>query len=144
MVRSRPELDWSRVRRSATAVGAGRMVRVALLLAEQLLRVPIPGEMKREVDADSACLGIVKKVEAWLPHAGNEPPQLMQRALFRFQMRGQLLAGAGYLARLSFSTTEEDWSDEANSAKGHLGEALRRPFRLARKYRRDPGDSREP
>jgi hypothetical protein len=143
MVRNHPELDWGRVRRSASAVGAERMVRVALLLAERLLRVPIPGEMKREVDTDSACLGIVKKVETWLPHAGNEPPPLMQRALFRFHMHGQLLAGAGYLTRLSFSTTEEDWSDDPNSAKGRLREALRRPFRLARKYRHDPGDSRE-
>src|SRR5439155_2762695 len=68
-----PEMDWSRVRQSAADVGAKRMIRVALLLAERLLHVPIPGEMKREVAADSARLSIVKKIETWLPHAGQEP-----------------------------------------------------------------------
>jgi len=70
--------------------------------------------------------------------AGNQPPPLMHRALFRFRMRGQLLAGARYLTRLLLSATEEDWSDDSQSAKGTLRESLGRPFRLAKKYRRDP------
>ena len=114
------------------------MIRVALLLAERLLWVPVPEPMKREVEADGACAKIVRKIESWLPYAGNEPPPLMQRALFRFRMRGQLFAGAGYLTRLSLSTTEEDWPSDQQSAKGSLRDSLRRPFRLARKYRRNP------
>jgi hypothetical protein len=143
MIHNHPELDWNRIRQSAEEVGAERMVRVALLLAERLLRVAVPAKMKREVASDSACPPIVKKIESWLPYAGYKPPALMRRALFRFRMRGQLLAGAGYLTRLSLSTTEEDWSDDPDSARARLREALRRPFRLARKYRRDPGDSRD-
>src|SRR5262245_21939627 len=88
MVHNQRELDWSRVRQTAGDVGAERMARVALLLAERLLRVAVPEEMKREVDADSACLPIVNNVESWLPYAGEKPPALWQRALFRFQMRG--------------------------------------------------------
>jgi len=137
LVHRYPELDWSRVRQSAADVGAKRMVCLALLLAERLLRVPIPSEMESEVAADSACLSIVKKIETWLPYAGQEPPQLMQRALFRFRMRGQLLDGARYLTRLSLSPTEEDWPADAESAKAPWREALSRPFRLAKKYRRD-------
>jgi hypothetical protein len=129
------QLDWSRVRHSATAVGAERMVRVALLLSERLLGVPLPPEMKREVAADSACLPMAKKIESWLPYAGAEPPHLAQRALFRFRMRGRLFAGARYLTRLSLSTTEEDW-DDSESPAFSLGETLRRPFRLAKKYRK--------
>jgi hypothetical protein len=131
-----PELDWTRVRRSAVDVGAERMVRVALLLAERLLRVAVPAEMKREVTADAACLAIVKKIETWLPFAGQRPPALMQRALFRFRMRGQMLGGARYLTRLSLSPTEEDWLD-AEPKNGRLRESLSRPFRLAKKYRHD-------
>jgi hypothetical protein len=137
IVHGHPELDWRRVRESAASVGAGRMVRVALLLAERLLRVPIPAPMQREVEGDAACAKIVRKIESWLPYAGNDPPRLLQRALFRFRMRGQLLAGARYLTRLSFSTTEEDWSSASAPAKGSLRESLRRPFRLAKKYRRN-------
>jgi len=39
---------------------------------------------------------------------------------------------------LSLSTTEEDWPSDQQSAKGSLRDSLRRPFRLARKYRRNP------
>lgn len=136
LVHRHPEIDWTRVRRTAADVGAERMVRVALLLTERLLRVPVPAEMRREVDADGACLAIVKKIESWLPYAGQEPPQLVQRALFRFRMRGHLLEGARYLTRLSLSPTEEDWSADADGAATSLRESLQRPFRLAKKYRR--------
>jgi len=138
MVHHHPEVNWPRVRQSAARVGAERMVRVALLLAERLLRVPVPAEMKREVAADSACAPMVTKIESWLPYAGYDPPPLAQRALFRLRMRGHLLAGARYLTRLSLATTEEDWSDDPQSPAASLGETLRRPFRLAKKYRRNP------
>jgi hypothetical protein len=135
-VHRHPELDWSCIRQSASAVGAERMVRLALLLAERILRVPVPEEMRREVHDDAACLHMVKKIESWLPRGGYDPPPLAHRALFRLRMRGHALAGAAYLARLSFSTTEEDWSESPRSTAASLGEALRRPFRLARKYRK--------
>jgi hypothetical protein len=141
VVHRHPQLDWSRVRQTAAEVGAERMVRVAVLLAERLLRISMPVEMKRRVVADKSCASIVRKIESWLPYAGYEPPLLAQRALFRLRMRGHLLAGTRYLTRLSFSTTEEDWSPDAAapSPASSLHEALRRPFRLAKKYRRNPG-----
>jgi hypothetical protein len=136
LVHRYPEMDWVRVRRTAADVGAERMTRVALLLAERLLDVPILAEMKKEVDADRACLPIVKKIGSWLPYAGQEPPQLVQRALFRLRMRGRLLDGARYLTRLSLSPTEEDWSAVPHAPGTSLREPLGRPFRLAKKYRR--------
>jgi hypothetical protein len=135
-VHRQAQLDWGRIRQSAASVGAQRMVRVALLLAERVLRVSVPQEMKREVAGDAACLPMVKKIESRLPYGGYHPLSLAERALFRLRMRGHLLAGAGYLTRLSLSTTEEDWSRSPQSAAAALGETLRRPFRLARKYRK--------
>lgn len=138
IIQRNPELNWRNVRRSAADVGAERMVHVALLLAERLLLVAVPEPVKREADADAACGKIVQKIESWLPYAGEEAPALMQRALFRFRMRGQLLAGARYLTRLSLSTTEDDWSVESQAANQSLRESLSRPFRLIKKYRRNP------
>ena len=135
-VHRHPELDWGLIRQTAAAVGAERMVRVALLLAEHILGVPVPAEMKREVENDAAGLAMVGKIESWLPYGGSDPPPLRERALFRLRMRGHLLSGAAYLTRLSLSTTEEDWSENGRSAAASLGDALRRPFRLARKYRK--------
>jgi len=137
LVANYPQMDWTRVQKTAEGVGADRMVRVALLLAERTLQAPIPAEMSTEIESDRACLRIVNKIESWLLYAGQQPPALLARALFRFQMRGRLLAGAGYLTRLTLSPTEEDWIEGSNERAASLRESLRRPFRLARKYRRD-------
>jgi hypothetical protein len=128
--------DWSRVRQTAAQVGGERMVRLALLLAERFLGVPLPREMQREVAADSACLPLIKKIESWLPYAGQDPPALLDRALFRVKMRGEASAGIRYLTRLSLSPTEEDWVDDPGAPAASWRESFSRPFRLARKYRR--------
>jgi hypothetical protein len=138
MVRNCPELDWEQVRESASEVGAERMVNVALLLAERLLRVPVPEAMKNDVMEDSRCTGLVRDIESWLPFGGHRPPPILQRAKFRYQMRGHPVAGAAYLSRLSFSTTEEDWTGNRDAPGSRVSEILRRPFRLAKKHRRDP------
>jgi hypothetical protein len=138
MVHNHPELDWNMIRRSAAEAGAERMVCVALLLAEHSLAVPIPKEMKNEVQRDSACLRLVRQIETWLPYAGFAAPSILPRAFFRFAIRGNAIAGLGYLARLSLSTTEEDWSSESTPPRLRWAEILRRPFRLAKKYRRGP------
>jgi len=136
MVHNRPELNWKNVRQSAADVGAERMVRAALLLSERLLGVRVPEEMKNDVTSDSSCSRLVDKIENWLPYAGSAAPSIGERAWFRFRICGNVFSGAAYLARLSFSTTEDDWALEAG-ATSPLGEGLRRPFRLARKYRRN-------
>jgi hypothetical protein len=138
MVHNHPQLDWNMIRRSAAEAGAERMVRVALLLAERSLGVPIPKEMKNEVQRDSACLRMVRQIETWLPYAGFAAPSILPRAFFRFAIRGNAIAGLGYLARLSLSTTEEDWSSESSAPRLRCAEILDRPFRLAKKYRRGP------
>lgn len=135
MIHRHPGLHWARISTLAAQVGAERMVRVAALLAERLLRVPVPLAL---LEADAACLPVAKKIETWLPYAGHESPPLAQRALFRLRMRGELLAGARYLTRLSLSTTEEDWAQNPDLPAGSLRQTLRRPFRLARKHRRKP------
>jgi Uncharacterised nucleotidyltransferase len=138
MVHNHPELDWIYIRQSAAEVGAERMVRVALLLSERLLGVRVPAEMKNDVARDPECSQLVDKIEKRLPFAGNAAPSIAQRAWFRFRMRGNVLSAAAYLARLSFSPTEDDWPTDAEAATSALAGMLRRPFRLARKYRRDP------
>ncbi len=138
MVHNHPELDWNHIRQSAAEVGAERMVRVALLLSERLLGVRAPAEMKNDIARDPECSQLVDKIEKWLPYAGNAAPSIVQRAQFRFRIRGNVLSGAVYLARLSFSTTEDDWATNTEGPTFPLVEMLRRPFRLARKYRRNP------
>jgi hypothetical protein len=136
MVHNHPELDWNLIRRLAAEVGAERMVHVALLLSERLLGVRVPEAMKNDVTRDSSCSRLVDKIEKWLPYAGSAAPSIGERAWFRFRIRGNVFSGGAYLARLSFSTTEDDWAPEAG-ASSPFAQGLRRPLRLARKYRRN-------
>jgi hypothetical protein len=55
-------------------------------------------------------------------------------------MRGGLLAAPAYLLRLSFSPTEEDWQTGGQISPSGFLAAVRRPFRLARKYGRGGKD----
>jgi hypothetical protein len=129
-------IDWQRVADSAQAVGAERMLRTGLRLASDLLRAQLPGKVQATVQADAVAAWLAEQSGKWLPAAGYASPGLFERATFRLRMHGGLLSAPAYLLRLSLSPTEEDWND-TGQAKGHwLPDAVRRPFRLARKYAR--------
>jgi len=131
-------IDWQRVGESAKTVGAERMLHTGLRLASDLLRVPLPDKVQAVVQADVIAGRLAEQVCKWLPATGSAPPGLFQRAAFRLRMRGGLISAPVYLLRLSFSPTEEDWMDAPGAeAKRHgFLDAVRRPFRLARKYGR--------
>jgi len=87
---------------------------------------------------DSVCRGLVRDIKTWLPYAGYATPAIGQRSMFRFRICETAFTGAAYVARLSFATTEEDWLQAGARQGVGIAEALRRPFRLSRKYRRNP------
>ncbi|MGB2635255.1 MAG: hypothetical protein WAM58_15105 [Candidatus Acidiferrum sp.] len=57
--------------------------------------------------------------------------------MFRLKMAGGGLSGIAYLARLSLSPTQEDWAKGAEERRSWFWDAVRRPFRLLRKYGQD-------
>jgi hypothetical protein len=129
-------IDWSQASATAATVGAERMVRAGLYLGEKILRAAVPQEMEKAIADDKGLLRMKEKVEKWLPAAGDPAPGVMERAAFRMAMHGGGVSGAGYLLRLLFSPTEEDWQTGADSRGSRNWEAARRPFRLAKKYGR--------
>ena len=129
-----PEIDWARARTAAKEVGSERMLRFGLQLGAVLLGVKLPEEMAKEVARDGAIPGLCSQVERWLPLVGFAPPGLVERALFRMRMRGDGLAGVAYLLRLMLSPTEEDWEEGAEERRSWFWDAVRRPFRMIRKY----------
>jgi hypothetical protein len=99
--------------------------------------VQLPDKVRAAVQADATAARLAKQCCKWLASAGKATPSLFERVAFRLRMRGGLLSAPAYLFRLSFSPTEEDWNEgQPGSHRGFL-DALRRPFRLARKYGRD-------
>jgi hypothetical protein len=128
-------LDWERSFATARSVGAERMMNTGLVLARNLLGATLPQIVQERVQSDRSALRLATKIASWLPSAGQAPPGLFSRALYRIQMRGSGLSGLGYLLRLTFSPTQEDWSGCAEDNQNGRFAALRRPVRLAKKYR---------
>jgi len=130
-------IDWQRVADSARAVEAERMLHTGLRLASDLLEARLPDKVLAMAQTDAVSARLVERTLKWLPAAGSAPPGLLERAAYRLGMRGGLISGPAYLLRLSLSPTEEDWKNGAEEKRHRFLDALRRPFRLARKYGRD-------
>lgn len=133
LIARQKDLDWNAARGYAADVGAERMLRVAVGLAHDVLGAQVPSAIETEWKADSSARTLCREITGWLPQAGFTQPPLLQRAIFRARMRGGL-AGLAFLLRLSFSPTEEDWVEGKENSMGTVWDAVRRPFRLFRKY----------
>jgi hypothetical protein len=128
--------SWERAGSSAKAVKAEHLLHTGLRLAMDVLHTELPEQIVGRVREDAVARKLAGQVLHWLPAGGLAPPGLFERAAFRLRMRGDFLAAPGYLLRLSFSPTEEDWQSSGQGSENQLLGALRRPFRLARKHGR--------
>jgi Uncharacterised nucleotidyltransferase len=136
LVARQTALNWQESFAAAEAAGAGRMLRTGLILAEDLLRAPLPQEIQSRIRADAAASRLAREIAEWLPSAGDSLPGLLRRALFRMRMSGAAASGLVYLLKLTFSPTQEDWHSADGQDSTAPWSTLRRPFRLAKKYRR--------
>lgn len=128
------EISWDKLFRGAQEVGAERMLCVGLQLARQLLDANLPDDIQNRISRDQEVQPLCAQIIGWLPMAGLAPPSLRERALFRIRMAGGGVAGAAYLSRLSLAPTEEDWVEGEEHKRSWVWDAVRRPFRLFRKY----------
>jgi hypothetical protein len=128
-------LNWERSFATARAVGAERMLHTGLLLVGNLLGAAPPQNVWSQLQSDGSASQLAVKTATWLPSGGQAAPGLFSRALYRVRMRGSVISGLGYLLRLTFSPTQEDWSAGVENKHDGRFASLRRPVRLAKKYR---------
>jgi hypothetical protein len=140
MVSRQKNLDWDRAFLTARQAGAERMLCLGLLLAAETFQVKLPGEIERVIRSDHGAQRLAAEIVRQLPSGRFARRTLLERASFRVRMRGALLPGLSYLLRLTLSPTEEDWAGNGKKERIGLFTALRRPLRLARKYRREGSD----
>jgi hypothetical protein len=135
LITRQSSLDWERAFGTARAVGAQRMLHTGLLLAGNLLSAALPQNVQVRLQSDRSAAQLALKIATWLPSAGQAAPGLFSRAIYRMHMRGSIVSGFGYLLRLTFSPTQEDWQASTEKNQDRRLAALRRPVRLAKKYR---------
>jgi hypothetical protein len=133
-IQSHPRLDWDQVFRRADALHAGRMLRVGLSLAADLLGAPLPDEVRARVRSDSTAVAIATEVERW--HLRREWPELGAAARFSFRRRtvAGLFSGWRYSMRLATLPAEDDGAMMRLPRPLAPLYVLLRPLRLLRKY----------
>ena len=128
-------LDWPWVFAAARETGTERMLHLGLRLARDVLRAELPPAVAAAVLADRSAARLAARACAQLPSAQEAAGGAFRRARTRMQMCGGALRSVGYLLRLAFTPTEEDWGGPQQGKTGGRLSALLRPLRLARKYR---------
>jgi hypothetical protein len=134
---SRQNVEWDGAISVAGEVRAERMLRIALLLAVNVLGARVPVKVRNFLRSDSAAIRSAARIARRLHLGETARFGILGRAAFRMRMRGGLLQAPAYLVRLSLSPTEEDWVAGAEERRSWIVDAAARPFRLMRKYGRD-------
>jgi hypothetical protein len=128
------DIDWEKTRAAAREVRVERMLRVGVQLAAIVFGMKLPEQIAKEVGEDRGPRGLCAEILAWLPYAGHRPPGVAKRALYRMNLGGGGISGFRYLLRLTLSPAQDDWEPQGGTRQSWLAQAVRRPFRLIRKY----------
>lgn len=128
------EIDWEKTQGAAKEVGAERMLHVGVRLAAGVFGMKLPEKIAQELRPDSGSTALCAEILMWLPYAGHRPPGVLSRAFYRMKLAGGGISGLKYLMRLTLSPAQDDWESGGEARQSWLGQAVRRPFRLMRKY----------
>jgi len=134
MIQSHPGLDWNEAFARAESFRGGRMLRVGLALAVNLLEAPLPESVRARVLEGSIVSEIAREIGQRLMQRDPPPLGAAARLRLRRRMVPGSLAGWRYALRLATEPSEEDWEMvRLPEALAPLYVALR-PIRLLRKY----------
>jgi hypothetical protein len=126
--------DWENVMRRADDWRAGRMLRIGLALAVELLGTELPESVLSRVEADGAAIAIANERAAALME--RETQRMDGKAAFRYRraMVEGALGGWRYAWRLALAPAEEDWQAARLPRALQPLYAVMRPLRLLKKY----------
>lgn len=136
LVRDGDGLDWQRVTRQARAHGAERMLRLAVVLAADVLKAPVPPAVLAAARADPAVVDLASRAQVWLFAQDGSAPGPWTRVKFFWRVRERLWDRVRDFALALVTPAPTDW--EAVRLPGALSGLyyLVRPLRLAGKYAR--------
>lgn len=137
LIDSHPQIDWNRVYVSASAVRGRRILHLGLALADRLFQIPLPADIRAQIDADSTAGLIAAQMQHSLLSRSPSPFGALAAFEYRRRMLPGALAGLPYAVRLATAPAAEDWeSMRLPRPLAPLYAALR-PLRLIKKYGSD-------
>jgi hypothetical protein len=134
LIQRQADLDWDAAFRTAESLRVERMLHLGLALADDLLRAPMPDEIRKRVRDDNEAISVAREVKQRTLGRGVPGVGTISRLRFRRRMVPGILAGWRYSIRLAVVPAEEDWEMvQLPGVFAPLYLALR-PLRLLRKY----------
>lgn len=139
LIRTRPQLDWSRLIDRAEKAKAQRMFLLAPALASELLRTPLPDFVAEAIGRDARIARLVDEVRAQL-FDSNGAPETGIAATFRYHM----LVRTDWRSRLRYfryglSLTDADFEAARFPPRFQFMYYLLRPWRVLRASRSRDG-----
>lgn len=122
--------NWEKALAAANELCCGRLVRLAILLANGLLDAPIPQAVMSHAKRDRGAQALARTVARWLFAA--QPASAQARARYRMRMVEGFWPGARYAWRLATAPTTEDRQSVHLPQKLNFLYRLIRPIRLLR------------
>lgn len=105
----RHDLDWAALQERAQALGARRVLHLALLLAHDLLDAPVPAAVRQAVAADRELPALAALVRQHLAGSGDPEGRELARHRFILRTRERRRDRARYLLRYAFIPGVQDW-----------------------------------
>lgn len=134
LVRSRPTMDWTQVTDLAKKMKCERITFLGLFLTSDFLGAPLPGDIRKRVEADASIRRIASEVYLNLFQRSGEFSKNQRNPDFsslHIKMRDRFLEKARYSLSLALKPTRQDWRIFPLPAHLSFLHYLLRPMRLS-------------
>jgi hypothetical protein len=103
------DLNWTRIQHHAEKIGVQRILRITLLLANQLLQVPLPIPIEAAIHADRSAQTLAREIAQSM--AAGVSHDVQQISYFRLMMRlrERRIDRLRFLSRLTFTPGPGEW-----------------------------------
>jgi hypothetical protein len=127
-------LDWRLPMDQSRRLGVSRMTHLGLVLAIDLLDLPVPDDVLCEIRADRTAQHLARQLENHILAPSVRPLSAPRRFLYRIRTADGYSRGLRYALRLLLAPAEDDRKSFRLPRLLHPFYPVLRPFRLLRKY----------
>lgn len=141
LVKLPPAMNWTKLFARADELKAGRMLRLAILLACNIVGLEIPRDVEAAIEKDRVAGKVAIRVCEQLFGRTQACEGILRRSIYRIRSVEGLWGGLKYWMRLATAPAEEDWSSFEMPKALARSYAVLRPVRLWKKYSRSSQQS---
>lgn len=134
LVDSNRDLDWNEVWSRATTAGVARMVRLALLLAADLVGTELPAVVEDVIRADAVATALSFQIRERYHVDRGEPERSLRRARFHIAARERLRDQFRYALNVAVLPCASDWGLIPLNPRLAFMYSFLRPVRLVVKH----------